>query len=73
MAESPGGRESNGIRLISADKDEFVPSVGLSSAQAEELMKVHGPNELPEQKTPYVSLSGEWGLPSNFCALYFWE
>ena len=55
MADSPGGRESNGIRLISADKDEFVPSVGLSSAQATELLNVHGPNELPEQKTPYVS------------------
>lgn len=73
MAESPGGRESNGIRLISADKDEFVPSVGLSSAQAEELMKVHGPNELPEQKTPYVSLRVANGVYLPTFALYFWE
>ena len=56
MEESPG-RESNGIRLISADKDAFEPSKGLSTLQAEDLFKVVGPNELPEKKDPYVSSS----------------
>ena len=54
MNESPG-RESNGIRLVSADKETFEPSTGLSTVQAEDLFKVHGPNELPEKKDPYVS------------------
>lgn len=55
MTDTPT-RESNGIRLVSADKDDFVPSSGLTGMQAGELLKVHGPNELPEQKTPYVSV-----------------
>ena len=47
-------RESNGIRLVSADKDDFIPSTGLTTQQAEDLLKVHGPNELPENKVPMV-------------------
>ena len=61
MTDTPT-RESNGIRLVSADKDDFVPSSGLNSMQAGELLKVHGPNELPEKKIPkwYVFLSLFW-------------
>ena len=66
MTDTPG-RDSNGIRLISADKDEFVPSTGITSAQAAELLKVHGPNELPEQKTPYVSSLHSIRVACSFC------
>ena len=55
MSESPSSRQSDGIRLVSADKDSFEPSTGLSTLHAEDLLKVHGPNELPEKKDPYVS------------------
>ena len=34
--------------------NNFEPSVGITTAQAEDLFKVHGPNELPEKKDPYV-------------------
>lgn len=53
MSES--GDSRSGIRLVSSDATSFEPSTGLSTLQAEDLLKVHGPNELPEKKDPYVS------------------
>ena len=51
---SDGGDSKSGIRLVSSDTSSFEPSVGITTAQADDLFKVHGPNELPEKKDPYV-------------------
>lgn len=37
--------------------EDFVPSKGLTSQQAEELLRKYGKNELEDKKTPKVSCS----------------
>ena len=38
------------------ENKEFIPSVGLSTAEAEDLLRQWGRNELEEKKKSYVSI-----------------
>jgi len=62
------GRPSDGVALKEAD--EFVPSKGLTEAEAAVLLKQWGKNELPEKVTPKVrgtnSSTPLTPLPRNF-------
>jgi hypothetical protein len=51
-------KSEDGISLKeSTDQTDFVPSKGLTSQQAEELLRKYGKNELEDKKTPKVRYS----------------
>lgn len=65
--------EGISLKKPSTDGEDFTPSKGLTSREAEELLRVHGKNQLEDKKTPKVRmqyLARVIGHISDLFALY---
>jgi hypothetical protein len=70
MSTGESDRPSNGVSMKeSSNSDEFVPSVGLTEAQATKLLERWGKNELPEKVVPKVSIIILSRLSNQSCIL----